>query len=135
MNRILLVDDDPFALKALGRTLGNGNPEYHLTSFDDPLDALAFARRNPVDLVIADYIMPRMDGIHLVVELKRLVPGLIAILTSATSDPRAVTEGFGRAHIYRYLVKPWDDAELLLTVADALNHRDFMLARTLRMAG
>lgn len=135
MNRILLVDDDPFALKALGRTLGYGNPDYHLTSFDDPLAALAFARRNPVDLVIADYVMPQMDGVRLVVELKRLVPGLIAILTSATSDPKAVIEGFDRAHIYRYLVKPWDESELLLTVADALNHREFVLARRLRQAG
>lgn len=126
MNRILLVDDDKFALKTLSKALADR--EYDVVAFDDPAAALAYASSNPIDLVIADYLMPRMDGVRFLVELEQRVPGVIALLVSATSDPAAVVDGYGKAHIYRYLVKPWVEKELRLTVADALNHHEFMLA-------
>ncbi|HEX2523785.1 MAG TPA: response regulator, partial [Terriglobia bacterium] len=62
--RIVLVDDDELVLSSL-RTMFEINVGYEVLAFGDPLLAVEALARNPVDLVISDYLMPKLNGIDL----------------------------------------------------------------------
>ena len=68
MPTVLIVDDDPKLLKMLHRTLTYEN----LTVFTatNGLEALPLVRANKPDLIIADWMMPKMDGISFVRRLR-----------------------------------------------------------------
>src|SRR6266853_509951 len=85
------------------------------------VDALELARMSPVDLVLTDVHMPRMDGITLVRELRGLesykfVPMLI--LTTESSQERKMDGK--RAGATGWIVKPFNPPQLLATVARVL---------------
>ena len=70
---ILLVDDDQLVLSSL-RGLLRLETEYDFIESSDPLDALRQVERRPVDLVISDFMMPRMNGVDLLKKVKSIQP-------------------------------------------------------------
>ena len=73
MPRILLVDDDRSVLRSLGRVIhfmpvSVLHGEAMIESFEDPLLALERVAQIEFDLVIADYLMPKMLGVHAPIE-------------------------------------------------------------------
>ena len=87
----------------------------------DGQEALEYARENPVDLVITDVNMPRMDGITLVSELRqlpayRLTP--VLLLTTESSMDKKM-EG-KKAGATGWIVKPFNPAQLLATLSRVL---------------
>lgn len=66
--RILMVDDNPKALRMVAAFLGEEAYEVHTT--DDPEEALRWAAELQPDLVILDMVMPRMDGLEFARELR-----------------------------------------------------------------
>jgi PAS domain S-box-containing protein len=118
--RILFVDDEP-ALAELGRrrltALG-----YAVTSLSDPLLALATLRATPdaYDLVITDYLMPRMSGVDLARETARLRPGLgVVMLTGHIED--FPEELMSEAGVQSLVKKPLALAELAGVLRRALD--------------
>jgi PAS domain S-box-containing protein len=78
--RILVVDDDPDLVQVL--MIGLNRYGYEVLSLTDPMKALSIAAeaRGQWDLVVSDQVMPGMTGLALISKLKRLQPGLRAIL-------------------------------------------------------
>ena len=94
---------------------------YGVVEAADGQEALDYARENPVDLVITDVNMPRMDGITLVSELRslpsyRLTP--VLLLTTESSMEKKM-EG-KKAGATGWIVKPFNPAQLLATLARVL---------------
>lgn len=87
--RILLIEDDPDLRKILEAALAFSN--YHVTPAADGLEGLIQASRQPFDLIIADKIMPIMDGNEFVRELARITdpPPPVIMLTGDTSPVNA----------------------------------------------
>ena len=78
---VLVVDDEAVMLTILTRTMES--EQYQVYSAVDGVEALALLDRGiPVDLVIADVSMPRMDGRELVLELSKRYPHLPVVLIS-----------------------------------------------------
>lgn len=65
--RVLIADADPFAREAIRRALGD---QYDVILCEDGETALAEARRQPPDLVILDLLLPKLDGVQLLRQLK-----------------------------------------------------------------
>lgn len=119
---ILAVDDSASMRQMVGVTLRSAG--YQVIEASDGDEALDFARRNRVDLVLADVNMPNMDGISLVAQLRAL-PGYqltpLLLLTTESSQARKL-EG-KRAGATGWMVKPFDPDQLLSTLARVLaNH-------------
>jgi CheY-like chemotaxis protein len=78
---VLVVDDEEMMRSVLTRTMESEH--YQVYAAGDGVEALALLEREiPVDLVIADVSMPRMDGRELVMELSRRYPHLPVVLIS-----------------------------------------------------
>ena len=125
MKRVMVVDDKSSVLNALKRSLRREG--WELQTFADPVVALIYANREPVDLVISDYRMPQMDGVTFLKEMRAIQPDAFRIVLSGQADMAGVLKAVNQAEIYRFITKPWDDMELRITIEQALNHRDLLL--------
>ena len=135
MNRILIVDDEPGVLNALRRVMKTlpcryGKLEYTLDAetFDLPSAALARAREVDFELVLTDFRMPEMDGIAFLREFRTIRPDAERIVLSGFADLNDVARAITEVETSRFLAKPWNDALLMATVAEALTFRSLQLA-------
>jgi len=124
MNRILLVDDEQSVLNALRRELRN---DYEIETFNSPEDALLRSKEVAFDLVISDYMMPAMNGIQFLKQFGHIQPDAARFILSGQADMDALISAINETHIYRFIAKPWDKAELQSCIAQALDFRNVIL--------
>lgn len=115
---LLLVDDEPNVLKSLQRVLRRSNCRLLLA--ENALDALALLEQNTVDLIISDARMPGMDGASLLSKVRARWPECMRILLTGYPDVETTVKAVNDGEIYRYVAKPWNDAELRLVVEQSL---------------
>jgi two-component system response regulator CpxR len=89
--RILLVDDNANGLSARRSVLEELG--YRIATASNGVDALEQFGRHKFDLVVTDYKMPRMDGIELIVRLRKVTPEVPVILISGFVDALGLSEG------------------------------------------
>ena len=123
MPRLLLVDDEPSQLKALQRTLRGLCPDLHLDLALSGEEALAHVRARAHDVIVADLRMPGMDGLTLLAQVARWQPLAVTMLLTGVADFATAQRALNETGIFRYLTKPWSDAELLLTIREAFEHK------------
>ena len=132
MARLMLVDDEPNILRSLRRAI-NAMPEERfggkltIETFEQPKLALARAAECAFDLVISDFRMPEMDGVVFLANLIEIQPNIARLILSGYADLQAVLAAINRAHVFRFIAKPWDDYELGTAIAQALEHRALLL--------
>src|SRR5690242_12815059 len=116
---LLFVDDEPDVLDLLRRTFPAADG-YETLSAAAPDEALRFLSDREVDLLVTDQRMPGMTGVELVQRARALRPELCAIVLTAYADPRDTVAALNSGHVYRYLMKPWEQSDLRQTVRGAL---------------
>jgi thioredoxin reductase (NADPH) len=124
---LLTVDDDPSVSRAVARDLRRRYGEdYRVVRADsgpEALDALKEIRLrgDRVAAVLADYRMPRMNGIEFLEEAMDLFPRARRALLTAYADTDAAIQAINVVDVDHYLLKPWDPPEeKLYPVVDAL---------------
>ncbi len=118
---VLCVDDEPNILSALKRTLrGDG---HRVLTAGSGQEALQILHGEPVDIIVSDMRMPGMDGAELLEQAHARWPASIRLLLTGHADTSAAVAAINRGRIFRYLTKPWDDAELRFTVRQGLEIR------------
>jgi len=124
----LLVDDDQSIRKSVGDMLARSG--YEVVSAGDGESALAALNEHgSIDVVIADYRLPGMDGIQLVRQLKEQLPALPAVIMTGHGDLECYLHAAGLG-VIRYIGKPVGLRELQGAVRDAV--AEGMCERTLR---
>ena len=118
--RVLVVDDLPDMRSLLGALLKENG--YTIVEAGDGQEALALASRQPLDLMITDWMMPEMSGPELIASIRELPEkqGLPIILLTANADERARIEGVDTG-ADAFLSKPFQNRELLATVRNLLS--------------
>ena len=107
---ILLVDDEPGMLRYI-RTLLEVD-DYTVQTASTGEDALQQVEKGlRPDLVLLDLLMPGIDGLQTLEQLRQLVPGLKVVMLSCVSDTRKVVQAI-RLGAHDYLTKPFQKAEL-----------------------
>jgi response regulator RpfG family c-di-GMP phosphodiesterase len=117
---VLCVDDEPNILSALRRALRSD--QVRVLTADGGAQGLQVLEREPVDLVISDMRMPGMDGAQFLEQVHARWPQALRILLTGHADMATTIAAINRGRIYRYINKPWDDAELQGAVRQALEH-------------
>ena len=115
--RVVLAEDDGACRLLLSAVLSKQG--YDVTCTEDGAAALAAIASDDFDLLITDIMMPRLDGLQLTCEIKKLKPGLPIIVLSAASDVETSLDAL-YAGAYCYINKPVNHKELLLVVERAI---------------
>ncbi|MFD0748516.1 response regulator [Mucilaginibacter calamicampi] len=92
-----------------------------------------------IGVIITDHRMPVMTGIEFLESIIQAYPDTIRILLTGFADINAVMDAINRGHVYKYLVKPWQNDELKMYIINAieiykLRRENKDLAAKLRLA-
>lgn len=119
--RVLLVDDERLLLTSLSRALRVQRPAWVIDTASDGVQAMALLRSQLVDILITDIQMPGMDGMALLMQVRRDpdLARLPLILISAEDDRLSVRKGMSSG-ADDYLTKPFTAEELILSVESRL---------------
>lgn len=119
-NTILIVDDEENILNSLGRLLD----DLGCTVFfaDTGMKGLEIINDKGIHLVISDYRMPGMDGIKFLDEVKKISPETIRIMLTGYADVDLAIKAINDGEVYRFITKPWNNIELLITVNQGLDY-------------
>jgi response regulator RpfG family c-di-GMP phosphodiesterase len=108
--RVLAIDDEPYITATLRRAFRN---DFVLVTETDPEAALGHLASSEFDVILADYSMPRMNGVAFLERAREIQPRAARYLVTAHASTgevaRAVTRGIARAVI----AKPWTRRGLL----------------------
>lgn len=117
--KILCVDDEKNVLRALERLFMD--EEYEILTATNGEEGLAVLAETPdIQLVISDYRMPGMDGVDFLKQVNERWPSTIRIVLSGFADTASVVGAINEGQIYKFIPKPWNDEELKLAIAKAL---------------
>ena len=120
--RILIVDDDAMVVNSL-KTLLTFETPYEVLSFTSCKEALEAIQLNPIDLAISDFLMPEMDGVSFLKEVRRLYPAIQLIILTGFADKDSAIRAINEVRLYQYLEKPWDNDDLIKIIEAGLNER------------
>jgi len=122
--QILFVDDEPNVLNALKRVFRQEN--YNILTAANGNEALAVLKKNRCQLVISDFMMPGMNGADLLRKAKDIFPEMIRIMLTGHADTEAVMAAIKDGAVYKFILKPWNDDDLRVTVSLALEQYDLI---------
>ncbi|MGP8304275.1 FAD-dependent oxidoreductase [Streptomyces inhibens] len=114
---ILTVDDDPGVSRAVARDLRRRyGGSYRIVRAESGESALAALRElklrgGPVAVIVADYRMPKMNGIEFLEQALDIYPGARRVLLTAYADTNAAIDAINVVDLDHYLLKPWEPPE------------------------
>lgn len=123
---ILCVDDETIVLKSLATQLGRKfGEDFNIEFAESGEEALDIIYEFQEDeeifpLIISDQLMPGIKGNELLKKVHQLSAKTLKILLTGQADATAVGDIVNNAELYRYIAKPWETGDLLLTVQEAI---------------
>jgi diguanylate cyclase (GGDEF)-like protein len=123
---VLCVDDDIGVLNALRNALSqhfdNDVVIEIAESAEEALDLIEELQQEgmPLTIIVADYIMPGMKGDELLVRVHMSQPSAITIMLTGQSDMQGVKRAINEASLFRFMEKPWQNEDLILTLQSAI---------------
>ena len=122
--RLLLVDDEPNILASLRRVFQREN--YELLFARSGEEALRIMEKQPAELIMTDFMMPGMNGSELLREVRERWPQTIRIMLTGHANTDAVMGSIKDGAVYRFILKPWNDDDIRLTIALALEQYELI---------
>jgi DNA-binding NtrC family response regulator len=119
---ILIVDDETVVVESIRALLELETP-YTVLAETSPQRAIELAKVNPLDLVISDFLMPEIDGIRLLLEIRSLYPEIALILLTGYADKENAIRAINEVGIFHYMEKPWENDDLLTIIRTGLDKR------------
>ena len=115
---ILFVDDEGDILKSLKRQVRTEPYEsFFVQSGQEALDLL---EKESIQVIVTDLHMPKMDGLSLLTRVEEKHPDIVRLVLSALDDKDSILDAINSGHVYRYILKPWDNTELKIIVRQAI---------------
>ena len=118
---VLFVDDEEKTRKYFKRLFGDA---FNILLAADGVEALTVLKENlaQVALIVTDQRMPNETGVAFLEKATKLKPEVVRILSTAFADIDAAIDSVNKGGVYRYITKPWDVADLELTLRRAMEY-------------
>jgi DNA-binding NtrC family response regulator len=126
---VVIVDDEEMVLTSLKSFL-NLESEYEVHTFTSAKEALEFIKKNNVNLVVSDYLMPEMDGISFLAKVRDVKPEVTRIILTGYADKENAIKAINDVGLFQYIEKPWDNDDLLIIIRNGIEKQ--MLVKKLR---
>lgn len=110
---ILCVDDEKAILRSLRRSFFD--KEVQIEMAGSGAEALDFLSSNSADMVVTDYMMPEMNGLELLKEIRSRYPWILRVILSGYVEKDIILDSLIDFTAVTYFSKPWDE--------DLLNRR------------
>ncbi|MCA9190372.1 MAG: response regulator [Planctomycetales bacterium] len=115
--KVLLVDDNPTLLRALGRVL---EERFDIETAESGTRALEMLEQEAFDVLISDFKMPSMNGIQLVTQVQKEWPNTRCMILTGNQDEDSLNQATNIAKAYRLLLKPMPVTELINAIEEAV---------------
>lgn len=119
---ILVVDDEPSVVQSLS-TLLEMETTHRVLSETSSVRAVEMVRTTAIDMVISDFLMPELDGLRFLLEVRGLYPESTLVLLTGYADKENAIRAINEVGIFQYLEKPWDNDDILTVVRQGLDKR------------
>ena len=119
---IVIVDDEDMVLTSLSSLLSL-ETEYDVKSYTSPKEALSYVREHDVDIVLSDYLMPEMDGISFLAQVKEVRPEVPRIILTGYADKENAIKAINEVGLFQYIEKPWDNDDLLIILRNGIERK------------
>jgi len=116
---IVIVDDEELVVTSLQTFLDLETP-YRTVTFTSAKVALQHIQDHDVDLVISDYLMPEMDGITFLSQVRELKPDVPRIILTGYADKENAIKAINQVGLFQYIEKPWENEDLRVIVRNGL---------------
>ena len=113
---VLYIDDEEHNLISFKSTFRR---EYDIHVASSARTGLEIMEQNEINLVITDQRMPEMTGVEFLEKIKYQYPDCVRMIMTGFSDMDAIIQAINKGNIYRYITKPWNRAELKITIDSA----------------
>ncbi len=114
---ILLTDDDHATLAAYKRRLRR---HFRLATASSAQEAIGILQLELPDAVVSDLHMPKMNGVSLLTEVRRLAPKAVRILLTGQPDVPHMVNAINTGEIFRLLLKPCNSEDIIAAIDDGL---------------
>lgn len=121
---VLFVDDEENILSALKRVLRREN--YQIITAASGQEGLKILDEHKVQVVISDQRMPEMSGTEFLTHVRERFPNAVRIILSGYTDIDTITDVINKGHIYKFLLKPWNDDSLKMEISRALDYYELV---------
>jgi serine phosphatase RsbU (regulator of sigma subunit)/FixJ family two-component response regulator len=123
---IICVDDERLVLDALqAQLISNFGDEYNYEIADNGDEAIEIIKEireggGEIGLIVSDQLMPGMKGNELLKWVHEYSPNTKKILLTGQASMESVVDALNEADLYRYISKPWDTMDLVMSIRSAL---------------
>jgi signal transduction histidine kinase len=114
---ILYVDDEDANRVVMKHNLGRDFTILMASSAEEALEILS---RETVAVLLTDHRMPRMTGVDLAEVVLKRFPEVVRVIITAYSDLETTVDAINRAHVNRFIKKPWTREELVAVMHESL---------------
>ena len=123
---ILYVDDESINLRLFQQIFKR---EFNIFTAICGKEALNILKNKTIDVVITDQMMPEMTGVELLKVLKSNFPQIppSRIILSGLSKEKVIDEAFSKYNLFAFISKPWQKENLLKTIYNSINLRNYGL--------
>ena len=122
---VLIVDDEDMVITSI-RAFLQLETDYTVHGYTSPEEASNHLQSSPVDVVVSDYLMPKMNGIQFLTKAKQLQPEAARVLLTGHADKQSAIQAINEVGLYQYLEKPWDNSQLLLVIQSAIERTQLL---------
>ena len=126
MSKILIIEDEAAIRRVLTKILSEESDSYIVEDAEDGIQGLEKIKNNDYDLVLCDIKMPKMDGVEVLEEVKKIKPEIPMVMISGHGDMETAIQTM-RLGAFDYISKPPDLNRLLNTVRNALDRKQLVV--------
>jgi signal transduction histidine kinase len=124
---ILVVDDEEHVRRSVHDLL---RIEFQVVALGSGAEALEYlASDSEVSAILSDQRMPGMTGVEVLRRVAEIRPETTRLLFTAFADLRTVIAAINEGHVFRYIAKPWDPAELQTVIRQAVERYDLIVEK------
>lgn len=124
---VLVVDDDSEVRRSVQDLL---RVEFQIVARGSGAEGLEYlANDSDVAALLSDQRMPGMTGVELLRRAAEVRPETTRLLFTAYADVRTVVDAINEGHVFRYIAKPWEPAEMQALIRQAVERHDLIVEK------
>ncbi|MCH8981238.1 response regulator [candidate division KSB1 bacterium] len=125
VERVLILDDEEMVLTSL-RSFLELETDYEIVTFTSATEALEYTKKNKINLVVSDYLMPEMDCISFLAKVKEIDPNATRIILTGYADKENAIKAINEVSLFQYIEKPWDNDNLKLVIRNGIDKQKLL---------